>query len=180
MIAEQVERTPLRDGTREDAILALVEERAGLLPGVRCGEVTHAVLPYLDLARERRRRAARRAAREPFARPHRRIVAGEDPLGAGERRDGIRDLVTERLESGREQLHDDPAVEAIGDQRRKAVALAVHEAVRVGFLRRRGSRLAIGAGDPRVPPALADRRVGVAVEQPKRDLGRRAPERPAE
>ena len=48
MIAEAVERASAREVADEHAILALIEERAGLLTVSRRGEEAHAVLVHFD------------------------------------------------------------------------------------------------------------------------------------
>jgi hypothetical protein len=88
----------------------------------------------------------------------------------------VDDGVTKCFESRAHELHDEPPIIAVADERRTAVTLAVDESVG-----RRDAAKWISppnrGNEMTAPPVGVERGIGVAVDQPKRDLGRRTPER---
>src|SRR5690606_15311930 len=103
------------------------------------------------------------------------IVAGEDAANARQRAQGCDHRGTVCLEAGGEQLHDEPFVVPIHHERRQAVALPVHEAVRVGSRREPGA-VRQGCADPLAPEGFVDRAL-VVREHAQRDRRGGTPER---
>ena len=156
VIAEAVERAAARHASDERAVLALVEERAGLLSVPRCGEVAHAVLVDLDLVGHRSRAAARRSVSSPSFRRSGTSLRARMPSGCDELDQRADDVVAEPLETGAHELDDEPSVVAVDDERRDAVAFAVHEAACGGVVRERAPP-SDGARERAVPPRGVDR-----------------------
>ncbi len=153
VVGEQVERPPAGRGVRrhERAVLALVEEGAGLLPRPGRGEVTNVV--FRDLHRLGNR-AERRDDLEgqPLVPPNARVVAEQEALRRERAPDPGHHIVSHPLETGREQLGDYVRSVAIHDKRGQPVPLGVHRAPGGGWNR--------GApGGRRPDPAAPPRRV---------------------
>jgi len=98
MVAEAIERATARDCAHEVPVLALVEERAGLLARPGRGEEFHAVLVHLDLARDVTVQD-NGLARQAFLRSQWHIVPRQDPRRLDERAQRGEDLFPETLES---------------------------------------------------------------------------------
>ena len=116
----------------------------------------------------------RAALRLPRAKPtrgsqalelaHLGVGALEDRFAAGKLRQGIQDRVAPALDAGGEELRDQHVGVAVDDQAGQAVGLAVHQAQRIGVLRRRQRfaqrerLLDPAAEEPRVDRLRPDRR----------------------
>ena len=178
VIAEAVERASACDAADERSVLALIQEGPGLLASPRCRQVSDTVFVRFDLVGHRSVEELDRGGK-PFLHAERDVVAGEDAFGSEEfaqRHDDVRSKV---LESGAHQLHDEPSVIPVDDERRDSVSFAVHESERVRFVLEAGSARD-GALELAPPPRCIDGDVGVAFDQPERDLRARAPEGGAE
>jgi hypothetical protein len=117
VIGEAVERAAAGPGerARHDAVGALVEEGTRLLAGPRRGPVAHRALAHLDALRHRAERQLH-ALPQALAAPHGDVVAEQDALGPQHLRQRREDVAAQRLDPGREELHDEPAVVAVADQ----------------------------------------------------------------
>ena len=174
VVAEAVERGALRHSADERAILALIEKRSGLLsaPG-RC-QVPDAVLAHLDLVGHVSVQQLDRRL-ESFLRTERNVVSRQDSRRCLDVTQGVDDLGSVSLESRAHQLHDEPSIVTVHDERGECVAFAVHESVGVGLGLQSGAT-GDRALDPGAPPSRVERCVGIAVEQAKRNLRASAPE----
>src|SRR5262249_26852909 len=104
-----------------------------------------------------------------FMAADRGVIAEQDALGRQHLAQGADDVVTQRLEAGREQLHHEPAVVAVYDQAGESVALGVYHAIGCGS---DTGAPAEGEGDALLPPGLVDGSV-LALEQSQPDFRRR-------
>ena len=179
MIREAVERASARDAAGEHAILALVEKCAGLLAVPRRGEIAHAVLDDLDLARDVAAQELGRAAEPSFVRTAASLRA-RMPVGREQLAQRVDDRRAEALEPGAQQLHDEPAIVAIDDERRAArrPRRARRDTRWSCVGERRAARERVR--DAVAPPRGVERRGGIAVEEAQRDLGCGAVEGDAE
>ncbi len=84
----------------EGAVLPLVQEGAGLLPGPGGGEVAHTVLRYLHGLRDRTERQDD-LERQPLVAPHARVVPQQDALGSERMPNPGNHIVAHPLESRR-------------------------------------------------------------------------------
>jgi len=141
-------------------------------------EKFHSVFLDGDLARDVTVQQLR-SAWKSFLAPKRDIVAPENALRSGHGDEGGDDLRPERFQSRAHQLHDEPSVVPIANERGAAVALTVNEpeGIRLG---RELSAPGHRCGDAAPPPVPVDRRVRIAVDHAQRDLRLRAPERPTD
>ena len=179
MVAEQIQRPPARHAAHEHASLALIQIGARLLARVRGGEVAHAMLQHFDRLGHRTREQLH-IARESFAAPHAHVVPREDPFRAGQLSERGHDRCAKRLEAGREELHDQPTIEAIHHERRQPVPFAMDESAGVR-LRIKDSRAARDRGrESAAPPIGIERDLRLGGDEAERDLRRRTPERDAE
>jgi hypothetical protein len=174
VIAETVECAPPRDLSHEHAVLALIEECAGLLTGPRCGEVAHSVLHDLDLVRHGPVEEYG-FAREPFARAERRIVPRQYPFGTRQLDQCLYDDLAECLESGAHELDHEPAVIPVDHQRRQPIAFSVYEAIGVRDVGQVAPTLD-GHAELGAPPTGAYRG-GAGIEPAERDFRRWTPQR---
>ena len=122
---------------------------------------------------------------QAFELAHFGVGALEDRLAAGELRQGIQDRVAPALDARGEELRDQHVGVAVDHQARQAVGFAVHQAQRIGVLRRRqrvaqGKRLldpiaeesrVDGFGRVEGPDARADLRLR-AVRRVRQHLAR--------
>jgi hypothetical protein len=117
MVGEAVERPTAGGGepAREQPIASLVEKRAGLLSGPRCGEVSHRGLADLDFLGHVTMHQLRFQA-QPLPPANRRVVAQEHTRGLKLLHQRIQDHRTHALQPSREELHHQPAVIAIDHQ----------------------------------------------------------------
>ena len=163
VVAEAVERAPACIFRDPNARFALIEKRSRFLSCPWGGDVADAVLVHLDLVRHVADKE-RCFAREAFARSHRWVVARENAVGPGERRECRYDVVAMLLDARTEQLHDKPTVVAVAHERWHRVTFGVNEAERIGVCVERLAPLD-RACDTTVPPLGVDDRVGVGVEE---------------
>src|SRR6266404_3075387 len=176
VVAETVECSSSRHRPDEMSVFSLVEERAGFLSGPGGSQEFDAVLMHLDLARDVTVQNSR-LPRQSFFRAQRHIVARQDARRLWQRAQRRQYFLSEPLEPGTHELHNEPLVVAVADERRTSIGLAVHQADRVGVIFERYPSRDCGC-DSLVPPRLVDNRVGIAIEQPQRDLRERTPESP--
>src|SRR5215212_6809882 len=120
MVAETIERAPARNGADEVTVLALIEERTRLLPREWCRQEPHAVFVDFDLARDIPIEDGG-LTRQALFRPQRHVVAGQDSRRLDQRAQRRENLLAKRLEAGAHELHYQPLIIAIGDQRRQAI-----------------------------------------------------------
>src|SRR5262245_25797099 len=138
------------------AVLALVEEEAGLLPLFHVDAEVEAVF------HDRAARGVAVAPREAHASwqglefAHLGVRAFEDRLGGGELRERVQDQVAPALDAGGEELRHQHVGIAVDDQAGQAVGLTVHQAQRVGMAPRR-QRLA--QGESTLDPAAEKGRI---------------------
>lgn len=150
-----------------DAIGTLVQERAGLLAGPGGGEVSDGSFPDLHTFRDASPGELHVLAQR-FVPAHRRVVPEEDAVRFQDLTHRGEDVAPHGFEAGGEELHDNPAVVPVHDERGERVAFSVHHAV--------GTRVDAGAPgqrptEPLHPPCRIDRsRRG--LEQPEGDLRR--------
>lgn len=126
VIAEAVEgRSPVRyQRTREHSVVALVEEGAGLLAGVRCGVPADSPLPDLhDLGDYPRDDLD--LFGKTFQSTGCDIVPKEDPARAIDLPECGEDLLASRFQRRRENLNHQGVVVAVDDQRGKGIPFAV-------------------------------------------------------
>ena len=178
VVAEAIECASASALADQDAILALVEERTSLLPVMRCGEEADAVFVHLDLVGYRATQELD-ADWQALLGTERDVIARENPGRLEQFVEHVDDDVAKRLESGAHELHDEPTIVPIADERGACVALAMHEAVRV---RDAGKRCAQrdGVADARAPPPMVEHSVRIVVDHAQGDLRRRAPESDAD
>src|SRR6476661_4472382 len=171
VIAEAGERATVCHTAGERAVLALVEKRARLLAPPRRCEIAYAVFIHLDLVGHRAGEQLDSRVESLFvAQGH--VVPRENTRRLDELVQRGDDVRSESLEAGTHQLHDQPAVVSIDDERWDQVAFAMHEAIRI----RGASELAApcdGALECASPPRTINCRVGIAIEEAERDLGAR-------
>src|SRR5439155_1210707 len=167
VVGEQVERRagPGVSGD-EPAVLALVEERAGLLARPRRGEILHSVLHHLHDLRYLAG-GERHLERQTLVPANRDVVAEQDAGGREGGSDARDHVVPPLLDSRRQELRHDVRTVAIHHQRRQAVSLGVYHAERRGGQTRASPG---GGGDALAPPPRVDR-LAAAREQPQPDLG---------
>jgi len=141
---------------------------------VWCGEKPDAVLADFDLFGDV---AAEQldADRQLLFGAQGNIVAGEDAGGSNDRIQGVDDGITKGLEAGAHELHHQPAVVPVADERRAGVGLAVDQAV-CACDRRQWSAPFHRGTNPLAPPGIVELSAWVPVHHAKGDLGRRAPE----
>ncbi len=133
VVAERVQQASARVAARRLAVLALIEERAGLLAGRQCGDVGDAPFADHDLIRHDAVQHLH-AAGQALVAPHRRIVAREDSPGREPLHQHVDDLRAPRLEPRGQELHHEHVLVAVHHQRRKAIRLPVHHPPRRGVL----------------------------------------------
>src|SRR6185437_10241012 len=130
MIAEAVERAASRALADVHAVLALVEKRARLLAVPRRGDESHPMLDHFhclwNAAGEQLH-----GRRQSFPRPQCDVVACENSVWVHQTLERTDDLLAECLEARTHELHDEPTVVAIADQRWTSVCLTVNDAVRI-------------------------------------------------
>ena len=131
MIAEAVEGASAGDAADELAILALVEERAGLLAPPWCREVANGAFMYLDLVGDGAVQQLDVGAQSLLG-AEGNIIASEDAFRCELSAQRFDDVRAELLESGAHELYDEPSVIAVDDERGEQVALPMDEAVCVG------------------------------------------------
>ena len=177
VIAEAIQRAATGTLADQYAILTLIEKRAGLLTAPRGGDHPNPVFVDLDFLRHRSTEQLS-PDRQILLSAKRDVIAGENSLRFHEMFQRIDDHVAKRLQAGAHQLHHQPSVVAVADQRRARVAFSMHQPVRV----RRGlqrcsarNRIANAAH----PPVVVQRRSGVAIHHSQRDFGCGTPERHA-
>ncbi len=181
VVAETVEHPAVRVTRGRLAVLALIEEQAGLLPAPRIDGVgdagfvdadrlRHDAVQHLDLLLE------------AFERADFRIVAREDAFRAGHLGEQPDQRRRQAIHPLRQGLHHEIVAVAIDDQRRQQVGLAVHEAEGGGVDLQRVAEANRGV-EPRAPERLVDRhliRRHCARDHADRDLRLIAEERVAE
>ncbi len=178
VIAEDVERTAARVAAQQHAVLALVEERARLLPGPRRRKVSHAVLVHLDLFRHAPGQELDVPGKS-LARAHRGVVARQDALAPHEFLQDVHDQLALGFQGRGEQLHHEPAVVLVHHQRRQPVSLTVHQPARIRHAGEwRTSR--DGVRQPAAPPRAVYCHVRVTLDAPQDNLRGRTPPRPPE
>ncbi len=177
MVGEEVERAAAGTGvlSNERSVLALIEKRAGFLPGPRRGEILHTILDNLDnlgnlpLGEHHLRR-------QPLVAPHPGVVAKQNPFRSERGGDSRNDVRARGLEPCRQQLRDDPRPVAVDDERGQAVTFGVHDAPGA----RADAVAATGCGGNALRPPRRIDGFFAAGEQPQPDLGVRRVERLAE
>ena len=103
------------------------------------------------------------------------VVTRENSVGVQQVVNDVDDHVAKRFEPRAHELHDEPAVVAVADERRACVALAVDQTVGVGDVGERGAA-ADRVADSRTPPRMIERGAGIAIDHAERDFRRGTPE----
>src|SRR2546423_8037486 len=173
VIAEAIQRSSPRDRAHEMPVLALIEERAGLLTRPRCRKKLYSVFVHLDLSWDV---AVEHYClpRQSLLRAQRYVVARKNPGRFDERAQRRKDFFPEALQSSAHELDDEPLVVPIADERRTAVGFSVHDPQRVGVILQRNPP-GYGRRDALVPPSLLDHSIGIAIQQAQRDFVPRPP-----
>jgi hypothetical protein len=111
------------------AVVALIEEEAGLLAVHHVDEEPHAVLDDLD--RHRRLFAEQQAARtcETFLGPHSALAALQHAARRQQRAERLHDERQQARRARGQRLADEELAVAVDDDPRQTVALPVHHAV---------------------------------------------------
>ena len=164
VVAERVEQPAVRIAQRRLAVLALIEEQAGLLAAAQVDLVADA--PFADRHALGHRAGDHGHLRlEPFERADLGVVAHQDAGRTQPLAEHGDDLGQQALGRLRQRLHHEVVAVAVDDQRRQQVAFAVHERGRRS--RRcpatRGTRIAWSrrarrkSGATAAPPAVSNR-----------------------
>ena len=177
LIGEAVEHPAARVAGRRRVVLALVEERPGLLPLPGVDADGHRALAHVD-------RLGHGAADElhlllePLQLPHARVVPRQDAGGRDELLEQADQVGQQPVRPLRERLHDEAVAVPIDDERGQQVRLAVHQPVRGGV---DAERRAVGDRALEAPTPQPEVGGLVAARQhAQRDLGSIAEERPAD
>ena len=108
-------------------------------------------------------------ARKRLAGPEGGVVAGEDSVGAGELPERVDDRCACRLQPCAHQLHHEPPVVPVADERRDRIALTVDQTVGICH-RGDGASPVDRATECPMPPCGVDARLGIGVQKAERDL----------
>ena len=167
VVAERVEQAAVRVAQRRLAVLALIEEQAGLLAAAQVDLVADA--PFADRHPLGHGAGDDGHVRlEPFERADLGVVARQDPgrtQPLAEHGDDLRQQAIGRLGQG---LHHEVVAVAVDDQRRQQIAFAVDDAVGGGVDAQR-----LAEPDRLVEAGAQEVRRGRGAaggEQPQRDL----------
>ena len=166
-VAEDVEAPPLRVRRRGRAILALIEEEAGLLSAAKIDLDLDRPVTYDDRLADLPVRDPH-VARQPLEVADTRIVSEEDSARPEKLRQERDDRVEPAIAPLRKRLHDENVAIAIDDERRKAVRLGVDHSIGI-----RIDAELVSIRDRALEPAAEKRFVDalVAIGEPtKRDL----------
>src|SRR5437867_1566679 len=162
VITERVERAAARLYADERAILALIEKRSRLLSVPRRGQITHPLLSDFDRGGHFASQQFR-LQRQSFLAAQRNVIACENTQWTHRLFDRRDDLIAKPLQTSAHQLHDNPAIILIANERRKRVAFAVNQAIRVGAGRYRRTTLYAGSYATQSPRRV-DSRIRLRAE----------------
>ena len=126
------------------------------------------MLQHLDLARHVTMEKHGLAG-ESLPRSQRGVVSREDAFDSRDIDEGIDDLGPRPLETGAHQLHHQPPVVPVADQRGQSIRLAVDDPIGARLSDQRVSP-AGGRRDPPPPPGAVDPFTVIALHEAKRDL----------
>src|ERR1043165_1366009 len=167
VVAEAIECASSGELTDQYAILALIEKGPGLCAPPWCGRNPHAVLGYFDLVGDRTAQQLD-ANRELLFGAKRHVVSREYPVRMNEVVERVHDDVAKRLQPGAHQLHHEPTLVPVANERRTTVPLAVNQSV--GACGVSGGLGPLGGGaETSPPPGRVEHRGRVVVDEPKGD-----------